>query len=158
MDKILETNGSCPYCEKKFHDYNASSRDFGSPIRKCRYCKKEYLDRRYHEIAIEGYGNSLNINRSLKIIALGLILFLVAGGLTAYTIYFKNYYMIKGVLSAFGGLLIAVIGIIDAVRIKSGAKQKSMELKMMESEKRLNNSEYAHQLSELGYIVPEKYL
>ncbi|MDE5854031.1 MAG: hypothetical protein K2H19_03100, partial [Ruminococcus sp.] len=68
------------------------------------------------------------------------------------------YYMIKGVLSAFGGLLIAVIGIIDAIRIKSGAKQKSMELKMMESEKRLNNSEYAHQLSELGYIVPEKYL
>lgn len=159
MDKILPTNGSCPYCGKKFHDYNASSTDFGSPIRKCRYCQKEYLDRRYHEIAVEGWNeSSLNISRSLKVIAIGLVIFLVAGGLTAYTIYFKNYYMTKGVLSAFCGALIVIVGIVDAVRIKTGAKQKSLELKRAESEKRLSNPVYAHQLSELCYKIPEKYL
>ncbi len=66
--------------------------------------------------------------------------------------------MTKGVLSVFCGALIVIVGIVDAVRIKTGAKQKSLELKRAESEKRLSNLVYAYQLSELGYKIPEKYL
>lgn len=159
MEKLLPTDGNCPYCGKKFNDYNASSQDYGSPVRKCRYCKKEYLDERYHEIAIEGYSDkSLNVKNSMKVIPIGLILFVIAGGMSAYTIYFRGYYMMKGVAAAFGGLIIMIFGIVDAVRIKTGLKARSLENKKEESEKRLRNKEYAQLLSELGYPVPDKYL
>lgn len=159
MERLLPTNGSCPYCGKKFNDYNAASQDYGSPIRECRYCKKKYLDRRYHEIAIEGYSDkSLNIKNSIKVILIGFIMFVIAGGLSAYTIYFRGYYMMKGVASAFLGIIIMIFGIVDAVRIKTGLKVKSLENKKEESENRLSNKEYTQLLSELGYPVPDKYL
>lgn len=159
MAKILETNGSCPYCEKKFNNYNASSCDFGSPVRKCRYCQHEYLDRRYHEIAVDGWNEaSLNATNSLKVAGIGLIGFLVAGGLTAYTIYNEGYYMTKCVAAGILAFVIMIVGIIDFIRVKTGAKQRSIEKKKAESEERLKNREYALLLAENGYNVPDKYL
>lgn len=159
MAKILETNGSCPYCKKRFSNYNASSSDFGSPIRKCRYCQKEYIDRRYHEIAVEGWNeSSLNPMNSLKVAGIGLVGVLVSGGLTAYTIYTKGYYMMKGALAGILAFVVMIVGIVDFIRVKTGAKQRSIEKKKAESEERLKNREYAMILAENGYNVPEKYL
>lgn len=159
MAKILETDGSCPHCKKRFSSYNASSSDFGSPIRKCRYCQKEYLDRRYHEIAVEGWNeSSLNPMNSLKVAGIGLAGVLIAGGLTAYTIYTKGYYMMKGALAGILAFVIMIVGIVDFIRVKTGAKQRSIDKKKVESEERLKNREYAMLLAENGYNVPEKYL
>lgn len=159
MEKILSTDGSCPYCGKKFNDYNVSSCDYGSPIRKCKYCNKPYHDNRYHEIAIEGYSEkSLNPQNSIKVLLLGLVGALISGGMTFYTIHFRGYYMLKGAAVFFLALIIMIVGIVDFVRVKTGLKRKSLEKKREESENRMKNKEYAQLLSELGYTVPEEYL
>ena len=47
----------CPHCGTQIDSgYNSGQKAYlyGSPVRQCSKCKKEYYDDRYHEIAIEG--------------------------------------------------------------------------------------------------------
>lgn len=159
MEKILPTDGSCPHCGKKFSDYNAESCDYGTPVRKCSSCGGAYLDRRYHEMAVDGYPQSgFDCKVSIKTMLFGLVFLLIALAYTAYTMHFRGYYSVKIVCTAVLAAVVMVVGIIDLISIKTGIKMKRFEKKMAESEKRLENPEYAQILAELGYSVPEKYL
>lgn len=156
---LLETDGNCPYCGKKIPGYNASVQEFGSPIRTCKACGREYLDRRYHEAAVDGYQkSSLDIRNSCKVILLGCILLAASGLLNLHLIADGGRYSVKGLITSVLSLLILMYGILDAVRIRTGVKEKGLEKKIEESKARLQNKAYAQQLTELGYDVPAEYL
>ena len=159
MPQIQQTNGSCPCCGKPISNYNASSRDYGTPIRKCKCCGQQYLDRRYIELAVEPPDpRDLSAAAGLKIALIGLGMFVVSGGFTFFTIHFRGYYYRKMALAAILSVVVMIFGIIDSIRTKTGAKQKSLDKKKEASEQRLMDRAYAQQLAELGYNVPDKYL
>lgn len=159
MDTIQTTNGSCPVCGKKISGYNASASYNGSPIRTCGRCNNLYLDRRYHELAAENLPeNELKVSNGLKIFALGLVFLLLSGIFTLCTIYFSGYYYMKMIIIMVMSAVIMIFGIVDMIRTASGAKLRKLERERAESEQRLMNREYARQLAELGYNVPDRYL
>lgn len=159
METIQTTSGSCPVCGKKIPGYNASASYNGSPIRTCAHCQNPYLDRRYHELAAENLpDNELSVSNGLKIFALGLVFLLLSGGFTICTIYFSERYYPKMIIIMVMSVVIMVFGIVDMIRTASGAKLKKLERERAESEQRLMNRDYARQLAELGYNVPDRYL
>lgn len=159
MEKeILEMNGQCPYCGKKIREYSEGQSIFGSPIRTCKKCNGTYWDRRYHEIAIEGIGNTLSIARTGKIALIFLGLFMGSFLINLWTVFSHGEYSIKMAFVQWGSLFAIVCALVDVIRIKTGLKEKSLEKKRMESVNRLRDAEYARTLKELGYDVPEEYL
>ncbi len=157
--KVLEMQckGKCPHCGMNMGEYIESS-DYGSPVRTCRKCGGQYLDRRYHEIEIEGYGaNALSVKRDGKIMLLGLAFFAAAFLLNFWTTK-SGYYSLRGrFIILIAGLMI-LFALADAIMIKTGIKEKRLEKKRLESAARLQNPEYAKTLAEFGYQVPDKYL
>ena len=155
---MLRTGGNCPYCKAKIFFYYEEEWLYGSPIRTCKKCGKNYVDDRYHEIAVEGIGpNALSIrwNGIGMLILLGI--FLIAFLIHFYEVSHKTFS-----LEPCGIMVIALICIlffiIDSIRILTGAKAKKLEKLRRESVKRLRNWSYAKELEELGYMVPEEYL
>lgn len=159
MAQILPTSGKCPHCEKVISGYSPAARDYGTPIRTCRNCNQQYLDSRFIELAVEEPApRDLSVSTGLKVILLGAIGLIASLGLTLFSLSSRGVYSPKMiVVSAFSVFLI-IYGIVDAIRVKTGAKMKSLDRKRYESEQRLMDKAYAYQLRELGYDVPEKYL
>lgn len=46
--------GNCPKCGAKTRE-NCNTWVYGSPVRICKSCKTEYLDRRWREVAVDGF-------------------------------------------------------------------------------------------------------
>lgn len=159
MAQIPFTNGSCPNCGKKLSNYNPNSYLYGSPIRYCKKCKGAYVDRNYHEIAVDGFPKEeMKASAGLKTALIGLIVSVVAAGIFLCEIMFSEYYHTIFPILAVVGIVMIVMGIVDSIRVKSGAKAGSMEKLRQESIGRLQNPQYAMQLAELGYNVPQQYL
>lgn len=159
MTDIQSTNGKCPGCGSPISNYNAASTDYGTPIRTCKHCGQPYLDKRYRELAFEEpWASDLKASTGIKTALMGLFILVVSGGITLLTYHFKGYYYKKLAFVAILSLLVIGYGIFDAIRVKSGAKQKSLDKKRAESEQRLMNKDYAQQLADLGYNIPSKYL
>lgn len=159
MTDIKETGGKCPSCGKAISGYNPASRDYGSPIRTCKSCGQQYLDTRYIELAVlPPAARDLTPKAGLKVALLGLVLFLAAGALTLNAIRSHGSYPAKGLIVFILSPILIIYGIIDSIRVKTGAKQKSLDKKREESEQRLMDRAYAQQLASLGFDVPDKYL
>lgn len=159
MAQIPFTNGSCPNCGKKLSNYNPNSYLYGSPIRYCKKCKGAYVDRNYHEIAVDGFPKEeMKASAGLKTALIGLIVSVVAAGIFLCEIMFSEYYHTIFPILAVMGIVMIVMGIVDSIRVKSGAKAGGMEKLRQESIGRLQNPQYAMQLAELGYNVPQQYL
>ena len=157
--EIRQAMDICPYCGAKIKDYVPNKWLYGSPVRVCGKCGKNYIDSRYHEIAVEGYQpGALSVSRDLKCILILLAMLLISGGILFYELNFSNYYHPM----FFFIILMSVIGVIfmlaDIIRIKTGSKERALEKLKAESEGRMKNSEYAHMLKDLGYSVPERFL
>ena len=45
---------TCPECKTKNRE-TCNAWMYGSPIRQCKACRSEYLDRRFREVAIDGF-------------------------------------------------------------------------------------------------------
>lgn len=157
--EILETNGNCPYCNKKIFSYAPQQKLYGSPIRRCKYCNADYLDRRYSEIAVSGIpAIELSRRKGLMGAALGAIMFIIGFG--KYTIeieYFGYYYTYDIAIIILSAVLI-LISLIDVIRVITGSKAREFEKYKAESEERLSDKSYAKFLSDIGYDVPEEYL
>ncbi|MCM1298598.1 MAG: zf-TFIIB domain-containing protein [Firmicutes bacterium] len=153
------TNGKCPNCGKKISDYNPNSYLYGSPIKYCKKCKGAYVDTTYHEIAVDGFPKEeMKTSTGLKSALFGLAVFVICGGIFVAEIMFTDgYYRVFPVMAVVG-FIAMIAGIVDAIRVKSGAKAGSMEKLRQESIQRLNDVQYAMQLRELGYNVPPQYL
>lgn len=157
---IPEMKGLCPHCGKEMKGYMETQFDFGSPIQTCKKCKGTYLDRRYHEIEIDGVGNAAEMSgkRAKFLAVFGLIFFGVALLLNLGMVLSVGRYSVRGVMIMLLGLIMMVGGLIEGIMVKTGVKERQLEKKRLESQRRLENPEYARTLAELGYLVPEKYL
>lgn len=158
---MQQTFGKCPYCGKaiSFFKYVPEEWKYGSPIRECKKCHQKYIDKRYHEIAVDGINpDSFNMKKLGACFAIGVVALLMSVLFNAYTILLKDYYYLKVVGVGLIGIVMIVYSIIDFIRIKTGAKERQLEKRIEESVNRLENRAYAHELVFLGYNVPEKYL
>lgn len=160
MSQIPVTNGSCcPNCGKKFFNRNSNSFYYGSPIRFCQKCKGAYVDKSYHEIAVEGFPpTEVNVKTGLKTALVGLIMTVVCAGIFITEIKYSSRYHRVFPVMAVMGIVLVIVGIIDSIRVKTGSKAKAMEKLRQESIQRMKDPNYALQLKELGYNVPEEFL
>lgn len=158
MEPIKRAYGVCPGCGKTIAGMDNRGSYFGSPIQTCKKCGTEYLDPRFHEPAIEGIGESLSVMRSLKLLGVYVLCFVTSVGVNLFSIWHDNSYYPMLVITAVLFAALIVYGIVDIIRIKTGAKAKSMEKKRQESIERLQNPEYAMKLYVSGYPVPPEYL
>lgn len=160
MAQIPVTNGSCcPNCGKRFFDNNSNKYLYGSPIRFCKKCKGAYVDKSYHEIAVEGFPPSeMSAKTGLKSALVGLIMSVTCAGIFITELTYSSRYHAIFPIMAVMGIVMIIIGIVDSIRVKTGSKAKSMEKLRQESIQRLRDPNYALQLKELGYNVPEDFL
>ncbi|MDO5148079.1 MAG: hypothetical protein Q4D76_01670 [Oscillospiraceae bacterium] len=159
---MLKTAGDrCPECGRKFFYYDSRQRYYGSPVRTCKKCNSQYLDLRYHEIAVEGIPES-ELSRK------PMIILMIFGALILYRgIYLTGYRQlgmgdygqwIMPVLFIIMGIVMITVGIIEIIMISTGRKMMKYERLKRESEERMSDRSYAWTLKQEGYNVPEQYL
>ena len=108
---------------------------------------------------IEGLPSAeMSPKRDIVGIAVGVVTILLSIGVVQFTIATMGSYSMKMYFLRYIGALFIVVFVSDLILLKTGIKAKNMEKKRQESVKRLENKEYAKEMSELGYQVPEKYL
>lgn len=144
----------CPECKTKNRE-SCNSWMYGSPIRQCKACRSEYLDRRFREVAIDGFDPRSNNAKIYVKGALFLLAIAVICGVLTYFQYAKGYYSVKvvaaGALSALG----AIACLILAMRIKFGFQNKANDKYMEESKARLRDPQYVKKLEDYGYRIDE---
>lgn len=154
-----QIGGYCPYCGAKIKNYVENKWLYGCPLRVCEKCGEKYIDRRYHEIALEGYQpGALSVKRDLKLLLICAALLLASGGMLYYELNFSSYYHPMLLFLVPMGILAVIFTLTDIIRIKTGAKEIALEKLKAESEERLGNTVYARQLQETGYNVPDRFI
>ena len=180
---MMQTNGACPHCGKKIFHYNQKQWKYGSPIQTCKYCNGKYIDKRYHEMAIDGVAPDILVMKGaigwllagLSTVVIGFI-FIFSESQSTYRDSF-SLVMIDAKCAVVFGVLMAIYNIVDIIKIKTGKKDSELiqsreealnvAMKMNskrfirlsgESYKRLQDKSYANELVDAGYFVPEKYL
>ena len=145
----------CPACnqpyEKNFYSGKPKPEEkirYGSPIKVCKYCKKEFIDSDYKEIALEGVPNKEDYNRFTK----GTILYTLLSFAMAYFTWLFDFGVLPFVFIALG------IIIIGSDLITYQKRQKHLEKEISESKRRMEDPAYAQRLAEHGYKVPAEYL
>ena len=150
--------GNCPKCGEKTKE-SCNLWVYGSPIRYCVRCKQEYLDKRWREVAIDGFDpRSTNPGLYLKA-TLGFgAAALALGGWLYYSINFMHSYnTIFVALAAICGIA-TVLFLVMLIRNKMGVEDKINAASLAESRRRLQNPEYVRKLQEYGYQIPEEFL
>ena len=142
----------CPECKTKNRE-SCNTWMYGSPIRECKACRSEYLDKRWREVAIDGFdprGNNMKVyvKGALILLAIALVC-----GLMIYFQYARGVYSVKiiaaGALSVLAGIACGV----NALRIKLGFQNKDNDKYMAESKARLSDPTYVEKLRKYGYKV-----
>ena len=144
----------CPECKTKNREA-CNSWMYGSPIRECKACRCEYLERRFREVAIDGFDPRSN---NAKIYVKGALFLLAIAAICAALTYFqytRGYYSIKVVATGSLCLLGAIACGILALRIKLGFQNKANDKYMEESRARLRDPQYVKKLEAYGYHVDE---
>lgn len=155
--KINYMEWDCPSCGKKNKDA-CNTWGYDTPIRHCSFCKAEHLDKRWREVAIDGYDpRSMNSSFYLK----GTILFAVFAVVMAlfmwHSIRTRGSYNIRNAGCVVLGIIGSVMCLILYLRIKLGFEAKRQEQYMAESIARLQDPAYVQKLIDYGYQVPETY-
>lgn len=159
QNRLMFTSGSCPNCGARIWFYEEREWKYGSPIKACKECNGKYVDRRYHEIAVEGIlPNSLDLKLSLKKLLIIAGVFASALLIHLYEIFFQNYYHIVFCGLMLISLLCIFVQIVDFVDIITGSKAKRFEKLRAESVQRLSDVNYAAELASVGYPVPNEFL
>ncbi|MCM1088727.1 MAG: hypothetical protein NC318_00490 [Blautia sp.] len=147
----------CPHCGKQNKE-KCNAWMYGSPIRICKNCGRKYTDRRYREVAIQGFDpRSLNAGLYLKglgIFALGLAVCLAW---MYYQVNYKGWYP-NALLGCIFACAIGVIGCIAClIRSRFGIDEKQNARYLEESRNRLADKAYVQELIACGVDVPEEY-
>ena len=142
----------CPECKTKNREA-CNTWMYGSPIRECKACRCEYLDRRFREVAIDGFDpRSNNAKFYVKGALFLLAIALVCGALT-YFQYNDGHYSMKVVIAGVASALGAIACVVMSIRIKLGFQNKDNDKYMAESKARLSDPQYAEKLRKYGYKV-----
>ncbi|MCR5324615.1 MAG: hypothetical protein K6E85_15270 [Lachnospiraceae bacterium] len=156
----MSINFQCPACGKKLFSYEPRYRKYGKIIHECKKCGANYLDPRYHELAIDGIPEN-------EFQLFPYIFMLVIGALITW----RGWHLLSvkqlGVPDALQWLLPVVFLIIGAalfigaiigiILIKTGCKRKKFEKELEGSKIRMKDMRYTNELQRLGYDVPAEY-
>ncbi len=126
---------------------------YGSPIRKCSRCGKEYLNSKFREVAIDGFDpKTESPSSSIKAI-LGLTLLSAFCGAYAYK---------RGSIKMSIMFVVCVIAVVFYIvmlfRYLLGFEKRLNERELKKSEERLRDKNYVEKLQQYGYKIPNKYL
>ncbi|MBP5281789.1 MAG: hypothetical protein J6Z22_04740 [Lachnospiraceae bacterium] len=150
--------GKCGHCGETVKE-KSNMWAYGSPIRFCPRCKQEYLDRRWREVAIEGFDpKSTSPAYYVKAFFLCLACLAVSGGWTYYTVHYRNEYHTAMVALIIVSAIGAIGCLILSLGIALGFMKKGNEQYLQESERRMRDPEYVKKLQAYGYRIPEKYM
>jgi len=150
---------SCPHCGKKVGVFAGGQYNYGSPIKICPKCGKEYVNSFFHEIEIDGINpDAFDMKRLIIGIILGIVIFAVSAGIHYFEVTVQRYYHYAFIGMMIISAMVFVFCIANIILIKTGLKAKRTEKMRRESAARLANPDYARKLAEHGYNVPEKYL
>lgn len=142
----------CPECKTKNRE-SCNTWMYGSPIRECKACRSEYLDKRWREVAIDGFDPRSNNAKIYVKGALILLAIALVCGVMIYFQYARGVYSVKiiaaGALSVLAGIACGV----NALRIKLGFQNKDNEKYLAESKARLSDPQYVEKLRKYGYKV-----
>ena len=145
----------CPACnqpyEKNFYSGKPKPEEkirYGSPIKVCKYCKKEFIDSDYKEIALEGVPNQTDYKRFTK----GTIPYTIASFVMAFFAWLFDFSVLPLVFVVLGLIIIGS----DIVSFQK--RQNHLEKEILESKKRMEDPQYALRLLQHGYKVPVEYL
>ena len=149
----------CPHCKKNLGNINTDDYLYGSPLKTCPKCKKEYLDPRFHEIAIDGI-RDCDISSDPDFLAKkrknGLLTILGGIGVMAL---FIILIMVGWIFYLFP--VISIILIIGGVKTLKETNPQAIEKKRaeldqekMRSYARMQNPQYVAQLRAYGCAVP----
>ncbi|MCM1468495.1 MAG: hypothetical protein NC086_10120 [Alistipes sp.] len=150
--------GKCPECGAKIWE-KCNAWVYGSPIRTCPKCRKEFLDSRWREVAIDGFVRQSTNAKGYFLAMLGFL------AVTAVCVLWlrkmivtQGYYPTKLV----GCIVLGIAGTIGCavmfVRIVTGYEDRQNARYMAESKKRLQDSGYVEKLRSFGYMVPDEYI
>lgn len=145
----------CPACnqpyEKNFYSGKPKPEEkirYGSPIKVCKFCGKEFIDSDYKEIALDGIPNKDDYKRFTK----GTILYTLLAFAMAYFAWLFDFSILPAVFILLG---VIIIGSDLLTYVK---RQKHLENEILESKKRMEDPDYALRLMKHGYKVPSEYL
>ena len=149
----------CPYCGKIVATRAANQYRYGSPLKNCRFCKENYLDPFFHELAAEPPApNVFDIKQKLFGMALFAGIFVFCFAFYWFEVTYMNIYHVMFPALMVGTALGEIGFVIEIILIKTGFKERRTERLRKESEERLKNPVYARELARLGYPVPREYL
>ncbi|WP_298772162.1 hypothetical protein [uncultured Fibrobacter sp.] len=142
----------CPECKTKNRE-TCSMWMYGSPIRECKACRSEYLDRRWREVAIDGFDpRSKNAKFYAKGAAFLLSMAIICGVLLQTSFVHGNNFT-KLTLACILCSLFGVVSGFIALRIKLGFADKDNDKFMAESKARLGDPKYVEKLRKFGYKI-----
>lgn len=153
------TYKKCPQCGKIYESYSTYTKHYqnhsGSPFLTCKSCGGTFVDKEIKEPALKPYtGEGLELWRCFFV-------FLMPWGLAGILAIIcatnsEEYTLIATILSiVFMGIYIALTIYTIVNRAKFIAEDRE---EYIESEKRLQNPQYAKALKDAGFDVPSKYL
>lgn len=150
--------GNCPGCGKKLRE-RCNAWVYGSPIRTCPNCQKEFLDKRWREVAIDGFVPGSKNAKFYLGAAVGFLLFTIACILYLMSmIKMQGHYPNKLV----GCIVVGMIGTIGCaivfLRIVTGYEDKQNAKYMDESKRRLQDKNYVDKLISYGYMIPDEFM
>lgn len=151
----------CPHCGKAYSVMQPKNIGvYGSPLRRCQFCAKTFIDKDYREIAVSGIRHVDTKKIATGTILLGVFpaLFFILGIVLSFQLPLSEN---KTPLYLALGGAIALLGVVylcwaEAKGYKN--RQQYLQEESQRSEMRLKSLEYASLLKELGYSVPAKYL
>lgn len=150
--------GYCPNCGAKYGDNRTDVYRYGSPVRTCAKCKGQYLNKCYHEAAVDGFSDAdVSLEAGKKKIGNALLLLGLSVAVNVLFFVLQRHSWIYWLFLGLG-VVYLLVALKDYVQVKNGTRQQALEKCMEESIERLGDPEYACLLKELGYNVPEEYL
>ncbi len=159
MNSTTRIRISCPKCGKVDGEYNINEYRYGSPIRTCKKCGNKFLNKFYHEIAVDGAApGAFDVMQKVKGMLISLGLFLGCVTVHAIEIFYRDRFHTVFPIMALAGIVCFLFCIGDIIAIKSGLKQKRTDKKYAESIERLKDMDYARELENFGYNVPPEFL
>ena len=142
----------CPECKTKNREA-CNMWMYGSPIRECKACRSEYLDRRWREVAIDGFDPR---SKNAKFYAKGALFLLsmaIICGVLLQTSVVQESNSTKLTLACILCSLFGIVSGVIALRIKLGFADKDNSKHMAESKARLGDPQYVEKLRKYGYKV-----
>lgn len=149
--------GNCPKCGAKVRE-RCNAWVYGSPIKTCPSCKSEFLDKRFREVAIDGFDPRANNPRLYLLGFFGFLVFtIVCAAWLIAMINARQSYPVKLV----GCILVGIVGTVGCavvlLRQMTGYEEKQNARFMEESQKRMQDKDYVEKLVAYGYSVPDTY-